>query len=131
MISAQKIRANRANALHSTGPQTPAGLAIAAQNARRHGLAIPVSSDPALSAEVEDLTEQIAPDGSPPILLDHARRIAEAQVDIMRVRRARTDSIARAFFDAPFDLAPKIADLVRDFGFRIAQRRSARNMGFA
>jgi hypothetical protein len=103
-------------------------LAIAAQNARCHGLAVPVSSDRVLSAEVEELAKQIAPDGSSPILLDHARRIAAAQVDIMRVRRARTDLIARAFFDAPFDLAPKIAELIRDLGLRIAQRRSAQNM---
>jgi hypothetical protein len=123
LISARKIRANRANALHSTGPRTPAGLANAAQNARRHGLAIPASSDPALSAEVEELAKQIAPDGSPPILLNLARRIADAQVDIMRVRRARVDLVARAFSDAPFERMRKFPAAILDLANKLGKRR--------
>ena len=34
----QRLAANRTNALCSTGPVTPAGKAIASQNATRHGL---------------------------------------------------------------------------------------------
>ena len=37
MSTQNQIDANRANATHSTGPQTPAGKARASQNARKHG----------------------------------------------------------------------------------------------
>jgi len=37
MPTQNQIEANRANATHSTGPQTPAGKARASQNARKHG----------------------------------------------------------------------------------------------
>jgi len=100
----------------STGPKTAAGLVAAARNARRHGLAIPVSSDPALSAEAEALAQSIAPEGASPTLLDLARRIAEAQVDIMRVREARRDLAARAFADGALD-ATKLSKLL----LRLAQ----------
>jgi hypothetical protein len=60
MISARKLRANRANSRRSTGPRTVAGRATAARNSRRHGLAIPIPSDPALSAQVEAMAQMIA-----------------------------------------------------------------------
>jgi hypothetical protein len=94
MISPRKLRANRANSLRSTGPKSAAGKATAARNARRHGLRIPVLSDPALSAEVEALAQRIAGTGSPEII-ELARKIAEAEIDVIRVRHARKDLISR------------------------------------
>ncbi len=38
MLTTAKIRANRQNALKSTGPRTPAGKAAVTQNALKHGL---------------------------------------------------------------------------------------------
>jgi hypothetical protein len=92
MTSARKLRANRANSLRSTGPKTAAGRAVSAGNARRHGLRIPVLSDPILAAEIEVMAQAIAGD---PDLVELARRIAEAEVDVLRVRRIRTDMISR------------------------------------
>ena len=93
MTSARKVEANRANARRSTGPKTAAGRAKAAQNASRHGLRIPVLSNPILSAEVETMARRIAGDASPE-LLELARKIAEAEIDVIRVRRARSDLVS-------------------------------------
>lgn len=55
MTSLRKRQANRSNAQRSTGPRTAAGRAMAAQNARHHGLSV------ALPAEVmAPLASQLA-----------------------------------------------------------------------
>ncbi len=95
MTSARKLFTNRQNSLRSTGPKTAAGRARAAGNARRHGLRVPVLSDPVLSAEVEAMAREIAGEGSTQSL-ELARRIAEAEIDVMRVRRARNALLGRA-----------------------------------
>jgi hypothetical protein len=94
MISERKLRANRANSRRSTGPRTIAGRATAARNSRRHGLAIPIPSDPALSAEVEAIAQMIAGNDSLE-LIEAARRIAEAEADVIRVRRARKELLSQ------------------------------------
>jgi hypothetical protein len=95
-ISPRRRYANRCNARASTGPRTAAGKARAAQNARRHGLGA-AARDPVHDHEVEALARRIAGHGGNEIAGDRAddhclalaRRIAEAQVDLMRARRAR------------------------------------------
>jgi hypothetical protein len=85
----RKIATNRANARASTGPKTAHGRTRSARNAFRHGLSVPVVSDQVLCEQVQALTQQIA--GSPTSVQIQilARRIAEAQVDLLRVRTAR------------------------------------------
>lgn len=106
MISARKRFANQANARASTGPKTPAGKATAAQNARRHGLNLPVLADPALSSEVEELARAIA--GDRQHLHALARPIAEAQIDLVRVRRARHDLISGCLSDPEYKPAKNL-----------------------
>ena len=89
MRSSARVLANRRNAHRSTGPKTPQGKSRVAKNALRHGLAIPVTIDPALADAVECLARVIAGKDVGPIRLDGARRIAEAQIDLQRLRRAR------------------------------------------
>jgi len=93
MISPAKARANRRNALKSTGPKTAAGKAAVAANAHRHGLSIPVLLDPALSREADDLARRIERSviGTEADAHGHALAglIAEAVLDLRRVREAK------------------------------------------
>ena len=95
MTSARKLKANRANAQASTGPITNQGKARAAQNARRHGLSLSILADPIRSAEVEVLACEIAGEAVAPEILGRARRIAEAQIDLVRIRQERHNFIVR------------------------------------
>ena len=121
------------------GPLTAAGKARAAQNAHRHGLSIPMSCDPAVSAEVEALAQDICRScaAAPPAAaacaggtdaasrerLRLARRIAEAQIDLRRVRGARHALIGQAYdnprwrplkgLHAWIRLLGKVGDLLR------------------
>jgi hypothetical protein len=111
MISARKLEANRANARLSTGARTAVGKARSAQNALRHCLSLPVLTNPILSAEVEALAQEIAGPGASAGLLELARRIAEAEIDLIRVRRARHELIAQALANPNYRRA---ADLKRN-----------------
>src|SRR5512143_1376856 len=85
----RKIETNRANARASTGPKTARGRARSARNAFRHGLSIPVESDQIVSEQVQALTRQIAGSDTSIHIQILARRVAEAQLDLLRVRCAR------------------------------------------
>jgi hypothetical protein len=96
LTSVRKIRANRANARISTGPKTLFGRARSAKNALRHGLSVPVENDQVLCDEVQALARQIAGPNTSADIQIFARRIAEAQVDLRRVRCARHLLLSRA-----------------------------------
>ena len=89
MTSPRKIKANRVNAKASTGPRTAPGRARAALNARRHGLSLSVFADPTQSEQVETLAREIAGKPTNDDIYQLARRVAEAQIDLQRVRYAR------------------------------------------
>lgn len=89
MTSERKIKANRANSRASSGPKTSLGRVRAAQNALRHGLSLSIHSDRALSKEVEALAREIAGTDVDAERKEFARRIAEAQIDLRRIRHAR------------------------------------------
>ena len=95
MTSTRKIEANRGNAKTSTGPKTTRGKTRAAQNALRHGLSLSIVADQALSVEMENLVRELAGEGATPEILEQARRVAEAQIDLVRIRRARYDLLTR------------------------------------
>ena len=102
MASARKVKANRANAQASTGPKTAQGKARTAHNARRHGLSLSILADPVLSTEAESLARKIAGQGATREILGLARRVAEAQIDVMRVRQARLDLLSRNLNDLDY-----------------------------
>ena len=103
MISVGRTKANRANARVSTGPKTAQGRAHSARNACRHGLSLPVLSNPALSEEVEPVARDIAGAGATPEILELARRIAESQIELRRVRSARHELLSSALGDPDYD----------------------------
>jgi hypothetical protein len=103
MTSERKIRANRANARASTGPKTTQGCARSARNALRHGLSLPVFVDRALSEEVEALAREIAGPDANTEIQELARQIAEAQIDLRRVRDARHQLLSHALSDPHCD----------------------------
>ena len=94
-VTSQRQRAaNRANAAKSTGPRTKAGRAKASQNAWRHGLATALRSEPGVVEEIERIAHAIVVEAGRPDLIEYARRVAEAEIDLRRVRRAR-ETLAR------------------------------------
>ena len=101
MTSDRQQRANRANAKSSTGPKTAAGKARAAQNAFRHGLNVSVRSDPLL-AEIEAMARKISGPYGDAESMEGARRIAEAQFDLNRVRNRRRLLIRQFLVDPYF-----------------------------
>jgi len=103
VTSERKIRANRANAQASTGPKTTRGRSHAARNALRHALSLPVYSDPVLSEEVEVLAREIISTDANPEIQELARRIAEAQIDLRRVRHARHQILSQALSDPDYE----------------------------
>jgi len=105
MTTARKIAASRQNARASTGPKSAAGKARSARNARRHGLSIPIWRDRSLAVEAEALAHEIAGEGASPEILELARQVAEAQIDIIRVRKTRQSSIKPRVSDATWWMA--------------------------
>jgi hypothetical protein len=99
----RKINANRTNARASTGPKTKTGRAHSSRNALRHALSLPVFSDPVLSEEVEMLAREIAGRGASVEVQELARRIAETQVDLCRVRQARHELLSHEWADPYYD----------------------------
>jgi hypothetical protein len=93
LSSDRKIKANRANARASTGPKTAQGRARASRNAFRHGLSLPICYDAALLEEVETLARELAGTNTNAKIQEVGRRVAEAQVDLRRVRYARHQAL--------------------------------------
>jgi hypothetical protein len=117
LTTIRQRRANRANARASTGPKTKAGKARSATNSLRHGLNISVWSEPALAPQAEAIALRIAGPKAAATALGWARRIAEAQVDLNRVRSLRGQFIARMLsnplFDSQFGHAQGIRLIIR------------------
>ena len=102
MTSEKQQRANQANAKASRGPKTKAGKARSAGNALRHGLSIPVSKEPSLSIQAEKIALELARPDPDETLLDRARAVGEAQVELNRVRARRNVLLAQLLADPEY-----------------------------
>ena len=117
MTSPRKIKANRANARASTGPRTAPGRARAARNARRHGLSLSVFADATQSEQVEALAREITGKPTNGDIYQLARRVAEAQIDLQRVRYARQQFLSDRLNDPNYYSLARVREqlsLIRD-----------------
>ncbi|QRM28262.1 hypothetical protein [Microvirga sp. VF16] len=90
MTSPQQRASNRANAQKSSGPRSKEGKARSARNALKHGLAAPVALDNAIAWHIASLARSFVGDQDPNSLIwIYARQIAEAELDLVRIRQAR------------------------------------------
>ena len=89
MTSGLKVASNKKNAKNSTGPKSDAGKRRAARNARSHGPAVPVSNIAALQSDIETLALSIARASGERAITELSRQAAEAQLEILRIRRVR------------------------------------------
>jgi hypothetical protein len=93
VISARKAFANRVNGRLSRGPRPAVGRARCAGVSFRHGLRLPVLLDAAIAPQLDALAREIiasAPCGAPTDAHRAiATRIAEAMLDLRRVRLAK------------------------------------------
>lgn len=96
MTSLRKAQANRANARSSTGPRSSAGKSKASRNAWQHGLSLSALEDHAHSAAVKTWAERILGTRKSAHLQSLAVQIAAAQVDLLRVRKARQLALSRS-----------------------------------
>jgi len=98
MTPPTKILPNQHNARANTGPKSASGKPRSSANARRHGLAVPIWSDPTLAAEATALAKHIAGAASARVMA-HAIEVADAQIDVVRVRRWRLDLMRKHLSD--------------------------------
>jgi hypothetical protein len=98
--SAHKTKSNSPKARPSPGPKTAGGKYRSARNALKHGLSLPVLSCRIFSEEIEALAREIGGANASLEIHELARRIAEAQIDLRRIRSARHDLLSSAIADS-------------------------------
>jgi hypothetical protein len=108
--------ANRANARTSTGPKTMQGRTRSARNALRHALSLPVYSNLVLCEEVDALAREIAGTDANAEIRELARRVAEAQIDLRRVRCARHRLLSKALGNPSYAAPPNVREKLAVIG---------------
>ena len=96
MATDKQIAANRANALRSTGPKTAAGRAKSSRNALRHGLSLPTEMDADELAKFRTLEAALAGDRADEDRQQAVAEMAQAQLELLRVRKIRAAMLAAA-----------------------------------
>ena len=94
MTSERQRRANRNNATKSTGPKSLAGKRRSKNNALRHGFAAARGGSLEDAEETKALTETLF-QSIAGASIDAARDAASAEIDIIRIRKARTAAQSR------------------------------------
>jgi hypothetical protein len=84
----------RKNAQNSTGPRSELGQRRSSRNALSHGLAIAIGSDPSFIEDSESLATTLERGGSGQIVREFARQAADAQFDLLRIRKSKAARFA-------------------------------------
>jgi hypothetical protein len=114
MATERQIAANRQNAKKSSGPRSLGGKARSGRNALRHGLSIASRVIPAFQKDVMLLARALSPASED--VGDAALTAADAEIDILRIRKARAALIDESRGQGgpvAFDLARKLDPLER------------------
>ncbi len=111
MVSQRKIEANRRNGRKGCGPRTVVGKLRSCANARKHGLSVSVLIDAKLQATALQLAHAIAGKNADDGVLAQALIVAETELTLQRIRRARVALIEMAMAktgagQAPDSVAP-------------------------
>ena len=99
MATERQIAANRANAKRSTGPKTAAGRLKSSRNAYRYGLSGPLRLDAETSSKVEAITRALAGEGASVEQLSVAAGFAQAQSELLQIRRIRAQMMSEVDFN--------------------------------
>ena len=126
MASEKQLRANRENAMRSSGPKTAAGRLKSSRNALRHGLSLPLAADPAASMAARQLAQMLVPEGADDIQVMAAVEVAQAQAQLLRVAAVRSKLVANLDFAlANFKQVRRLAALDRYERQALTRRRRA------
>jgi hypothetical protein len=85
------------NAQNSTGPRSELGRRHSRRNALRHGLAVAIGSDPSFSNDIDALVTMLGSGARRPIVREFARQVAEAQIDLLRIRKLKAARASMQF----------------------------------
>jgi hypothetical protein len=99
MATEKQMAANRSNAKRSTGPKTTLGRYASSRNALRHGLSCPLPMTEAISTDVDSLVRTLLHEGMNDDQRAAARRVAQAHLDLSRVRVVRAALMASLDFE--------------------------------
>ena len=94
MSSQARKESSRRNGKKSKGPKSDEGRQRSSRNSLSHGLSLPILADPHLSSQAERLAQLIAGADASEGRMYEARLIAEAQMELQRVRRLRLERLA-------------------------------------
>jgi len=98
MTSQRKCEANRRNAKKAKGPRSLKGKQRSRSNAHKHGLSTALAADRKLHHQ---LAQAIAGDTATGEVLEQALIVAEIELDILRIRQARTAMFEQAMRETP------------------------------
>jgi hypothetical protein len=124
MASERQIAANQKNAQKSTGPRSKPGREASRHNARRHGLAIAIETDPAFQDDIEKLAKALSLSQN---VDEQAREAARAEFELLRIRKIRTslfEKLSIVASDAPSSSLAELDDKLERYERRAFSRRA-------